>query len=209
MLLALAIYSPIKESKFIFASKDQVLLINLFQRITGLLAFTLLSIQILLGAYMEKLTDKLGGWVFKFHIFQGALIYLLIVVHPALYMFFLFKIKGVLDPFYIFSDLCILCSGNFEHLYNLGRISFWLLTVVVLAGKLRNEIFLRKYWRGLHALNYLAFYLLAIHSKILGRDIRTIPFKYIFVFAIILVSLTVLNRISSKIFKLPGFLYKD
>ena len=67
-----------------------VILTNLIQRFLGLAAFTLLFIQLISGAFMDKLTKKFGGRVFKFHIFEGILIYCLAVLHPLV-----FKIGGI------------------------------------------------------------------------------------------------------------------
>ena len=202
LLLVLAVISPIKEFKFVLASKNQVLLIGLFQRILGLLAFTLLFIQIFLGAFMGRLTEKLGEWVFNFHLFNGKLLYTLILLHPAFYMLYLFKIKGVLDPFYIYSDLCVLCKGNLEHFYNFGRVAFWLITAGIIAAVFRaSDPFLKKNWRKFHILNYFAFFLIAIHSKVLGTDISTTPFKWIYLFGIATVSLSLVVKYILPLFK--------
>lgn len=202
LLLVLAVISPIKEFKFVLASKNQVLLIGLFQRILGLLAFTLLFIQIFLGAFMGRLTEKLGEWVFNFHLFNGKLLYTLILLHPAFYMLYLFKIKGVLDPFYIYSDLCVLCKGNLEHFYNFGRVAFWLITAGIIAAVFRaSDPFLKKNWRKFHILNYFAFFLIAIHSKVLGTDISTTPFKWIYLFGIVTVSLSLVVKYILPLFK--------
>ena len=195
LLIVLSVISPVKEFKFVLASKNQVLLIGLFQRILGLLAFTLLFIQIFLGAFMGRLTEKLGEWVFNFHLFNGKLLYTLILLHPALYMLYLFKIKGVLDPFYIYSDLCVLCKGNFEHFYNLGRVALWLITAGIIAAVFRaSHPFLKKNWHKFHLLNYFAFFLIAIHSKVLGTDISTTPFKWIYLFGVATVSLSLVVK---------------
>ena len=190
LLIVLSVISPVKEFKFVLASKNQVLLIGLFQRILGLLAFTLLFIQIFLGAFMGRLTEKLGEWVFNFHLFNGKLLYTLILLHPALYMLYLFKIKGVLDPFYIYSDLCVLCKGNLEHFYNFGRVAFWLITAGIIAAVFRGaDPFMKKNWRKFHILNYFAFFLIVVHSKALGTDVAVAPFNWIFWIGIVTVTL--------------------
>ena len=202
LLIVLSVISPVKEFKFVLASKNQVLLIGLFQRILGLLAFTLLFIQIFLGAFMGRLTEKLGEWVFNFHLFNGKLLYTLILLHPALYMLYLFKIKGVLDPFYIYSDLCVLCKGNFEHFYNLGRVALWLITAGIIAAVFRaSDPFLKKNWRKFHLLNYFAFFLVAAHAKVLGTDVSTTPFKWIYLFGIATVSLSLSVKYILPLFK--------
>ncbi len=202
LLIVLSVISPVKEFKFIIASKNQILLINLFQRIVGLMAFTLLFIQIFLGAFMVKLTDKLGGWVFGFHIFNGKLLYFLVLLHPAMYMAYLFKIKGVLDPFYVYTDLCVLCKGNLEHFYNFGRIALWLITAGIVAVIFRgSDPFLKKNWRKFHLLNYLAFFLVAIHLRGVGTDAVVMPFYAFYWFSLLSVLLFAGRRFRQELKK--------
>ena len=125
-----------------------ITMLGTIQRILGLTAFCLLFSQIVIGFFMDTLSRKLGDWVFKFHIFEGMLAYFLILLHP-------WALK--LDPFYIFTDFCVLCSSKLELFYTFGRVSFWLVTVVVIAG-------LFKSWRKWHILSYLAFLVISIHS---------------------------------------------
>jgi len=177
-LLVLSVVSPIKDIKIVLASKNPALLINLLQRFFGLLAFTLLFIQIFLGSYMGKLKDIFGGWIFNFHLFNGAIFYTLVLAHPAMYMMYLYKIKGVLDPFYVYTDLCVLCKGNLEHFYNFGRIALWLITAGIIAVIFRGSgTFMKKNWRKFHILNYLAFFLVAIHLRKVGTDALAMPFS--------------------------------
>jgi len=202
LLIVLSVISPIKEFKFVLASKNQVLLIGLFQRILGLMAFTLLFIQIFLGIFMERLEEKLGKWVFNFHLFNGGLVYLLILLHPAFYMLFLFKIKGVLDPFYIYSGLCVLCTGNLEHFINFGRVALWLITAGIIAAVFRaSDQFLKKNWRKFHLLNYFAFFLIAVHAKVLGTDVSITPFKWIYLFGVTTVVFSLIVKYIRPLFR--------
>jgi len=144
---------------------------------------------------MDKLSNKLGRWVFSFHIFNGILLYALVLLHPAFYMLFLYKLKGVLNPFYIYSDLCVLCTGNLEHFINFGRVALWLITAGIIAAVFRaSGPFLKKYWRKFHLLNYFAFFLIAIHSKVLGTDVSITPFKWIYFFGIATAAFTLVVK---------------
>ena len=154
------------------ALSEQKLLINFLQRFVGLLAFTLLFWQIILGAFMEKWIEKLGGWIFKFHVTEGAIAYALVILHPLLFILFNFKAFGKLDPFYVFTDICLLCPNKLELFYTLGRISFWLVTVAVIVAKFRTWGWLRIYWRKFHILNYIGFLLAALHGGMVGTDLR-------------------------------------
>jgi len=131
-----------------------------------------------------------------FHHFLSIAILFLIVLHPLLYVLFLFKIKGVLDPFYVFSDLCLLCKGNFEYFYNFGRIALWLIVFSIFVMLFKNSSqFLKKYAGKLHRLNYLAFYLVALHAKFLGTDVSVSPFKWVYWGGIVLVTATLIIKL--------------
>lgn len=145
---------------------------------------------------MDKLSNKLGRWVLSFHIFNGILLYALVLLHPAFYMLFLYKLKGVLNPFYIYSDLCVLCQGNLEHFYNLGRVAFWLITAGIIAAIFRSSgSFLRKNWRKFHILNYLAFLFVSAHAITIGTDSRSPLFLIYF----ILLQIVVIGSIFKKL----------
>lgn len=194
-ILSIGPITILKVTPFQVATKQSTFLINFFQRITGLALFSLLTIQITLGVLMSKLTERLGGWIFKFHILEGVFIYSLILLHPLLFVLYNFKIKGVIDPFYVFTDLCVLCKGNLEYFYNFGRIAFWLLTVGVLAGVMRTQPWLQKHWRKFHVLNYVAFFSVIFHSFKVGSDTLSKPFIYFYWFAMAWISILVIYRI--------------
>ncbi|HJY98925.1 MAG TPA: hypothetical protein VJ227_04380 [Patescibacteria group bacterium] len=172
-----------------------VLLANLAQRVLGLLVFVLLFSQLMIGANMHWFIDKLGAWVFKFHIVEGVTIYTLVVLHTIGFLLFnYFSGKGF-DPFYVFLGFCILCENATELLYTLGRISFWLLTIAVFAGLLRTATpFLRIHWRKFHVLNYLVFLLVGVHGFFVGTDFRTMPFFIVGAGAYLFVLMIVIKR---------------
>lgn len=158
--------------------------INVFQRLVGLTLFVLITAQIALGAYMAKLTDLLGGKIFRFHITEGIISYILMFVHPILG-----SLLGI-------SLLPIFTRG--ELLYNLGRFAFILFTIAILAGLLRTKPFLVKHWRKFHILNYAAYSLIAVHSWFVGTDTRHFPFVIFYFTSVAVVSVTV----AIKIYKL-------
>jgi predicted ferric reductase len=170
------------------------LLINILQRIIGLLAFSLLFMQIILGAFMQKWIEKLGTWVLKFHIIQGVIVYILILAHPFLFVIYNFKIRGLIDPFYVFTDICLLCPRSYELYYSFGRIAFWLMSFAILAAIIKSEVWWRENWRKFHILNYFAFFLIAAHAWFLGTDIASTSFIYVFWFGIIAVIYTILRK---------------
>ncbi len=179
VLVSLGPIAVFQNTSIALMVKNPTVMMNVLQRIFGLLAFTMLFVQIILGAFMFRLTEKFGGWIFKFHIFQGILIYFLIILHPlSMVLFKYFAHKGI-DPFYVFTDICVLCSNKFELFFTLGRISFWLFTLSVFAGLFRTATpWLRNNWKKVHVLNYLSFILIALHSLFVGTDIGTFPFSW-------------------------------
>ena len=81
-LVSLGFYTILKTVILPTVFSDYSLTLNFLERITGVFIFTLLFIQIILGAYMGKLINKFGSWIFKIHTIQGPFIYLLAIIHP-------------------------------------------------------------------------------------------------------------------------------
>jgi hypothetical protein len=174
---------------------NTLLIVNLIQRLAGLLAFTLIFWQIVLGAFMEKWEKYLGNWVFKFHLTQGAIAYSLIFLHPISLLFFIFIARGVIDPFYIFTDFCVLCQTKPELYYTFGRISFWLVSAAILAATVRKLPWWRQNWRKFHILNYLVFFLIGVHAWFIGSDTSNFPFVIFFLATIPMVSVIAISKI--------------
>jgi predicted ferric reductase len=175
-LLALAFRSPVTISNFV-------------QRVLGLTAFTLMFVQLLLGAFMFRLVEKFGGWVFKFHLFEGIIIYSLALLHPIALMFFNHYIGIGWDPYRVFINACFICQAPTEFYYTLGIVSFWLLTMTVLAADFRAATpWFRVNWRKLHVFNYVVFLLVGLHGFLLGTDFQVQPF---YTFAIIAYAIVV------------------
>lgn len=129
---------------------------------------------------MPYWTQKLGGWIFNFHVLEGITIYLLILGHPIFFMGYRYMIGQGFDPFYIFISVCALCKTKLDTYYNLGRIGFWFVTLAVGAGLFRTATpFMRMHWRKFHILNYFAFIIIGVHSLMLGSDVGTPPFSYV------------------------------
>lgn len=154
------------------------LMFNFLQRSSGLIIFTLLPIQIILGSFMRRLTERFGSWVFWVHITQAMLVYSLILFHPVFHLLLLWKSTGTLDPFYIFTDFCLICETKQELYLTAGRIAFFLFTFAYFAGKFRTIETLRKHWKKLHILNFFAFFLVAFHAKKLGSDIHSVYYYW-------------------------------
>jgi predicted ferric reductase len=177
VLLILVPITVFKTTPLVMVTKYPVTISNFLQRSLGLTLFILLFVQIIIGAFMSKLTNKLGGWLFNFHVFEGKLIYFLAFLHPVFFVLFNYYVGAKLDPYAAFINVCVLCKYPIDYYYTLGRISFWLLTVAVFAAVFRNStVWLKKNWRNLHVINYVVFLLVGAHGFLLGTDFRIMPF---------------------------------
>lgn len=178
-------------------------IINLLQRITGLTAFVLLFIQIVLGSNMDFWRAKFGSIALKIHITNGLLAYFFILLHPTLMIAFRYFLYGKIDPYYVFTDFCVLCEKPYDYYINFGRLALLSVTIAVFAGLFRGaNLWMRKNWRKLHILNYLAFYFVSIHSYNIGADSSTKLFIYTFWFFQIVVLCIILSKLRQLLLKL-------
>jgi len=183
-------YTIIKNSRLDLVFSSPGLTIVFFQRMTGVLAFILFFLQIVLGANMPKLKQILGDWLFEFHGIEGLFTFFLFLLHPILYLLYYRSLYHVIDPFYVFTQVCLICKKT-EIIYSLGRVSFWLGGLAVVAALFRDAPgWLSKNWRKIHIINYLVFFLMAIHGWFADSDFHLSPLKFIYWFSIIVVILT-------------------
>lgn len=164
-------------------------IVNLLQRITGITALFLITLHIYLGSSKKFL---------KFHMWNGILAYTFILIHPLLLIVYKYLYISKIDPFYVFTDVCLLCDGKYEYLINFGRLAFYFLTIGVLASYFRNiNDWLKINWRKLHILNYFAFYFVSIHSYNIGTDATTKLFLIFFWACQVIVATVIIKKIKS------------
>ena len=168
---------------------NNLVLLNVFQRITGLTAFSLLFFQIMLGACMDRWIQILGARAYRAHIFQGIISYGFVLIHPIFYFVISFEASGILPWL---PDLSTYQGVGLTY----ARIAFFLITLSVIASYFRTQPFFRRNWRAFHMINYFSFFLVAMHAYRVGSDIKTIPFSIIFWVYVLIVSLTVLFKIN-------------
>lgn len=163
----------------IFATQTST--ISFFQRLVGLLLFSLIFTQIVIGSNMPKFIELFSGKIFRFHVVEGIVAYSLMILHPILG-----SLNGVsLLPVFV----------RYELLYNLGRFAFVLFTLAVFAALLRTQPFLTRHWRKFHILNYVAFYLIAIHSYFVGSDTKSLPFVIFWWMAVVVITLLIIKKL--------------
>jgi len=202
IILALLFIRPIFNNVFTFYVAGQssltLVVLDLIQRVSGALAFLILFVQILVGAYPKKFAFFLGKAEKKLHFRQGKIIYFLVLLHLGSFLLFNFVSKRIFDPFYVLTDFCLLCQTKEELFYSFGRFGFWLLTLTTIAAFLREKDWWRENWRYFHLFNYFLFFLIASHALFIGRDFSRSG--YLFYLALVLTAvifLTVLEKFFS------------
>lgn len=167
---------------------NRILIANLIQRFLGMTIFGMLAFQII---FREKIN-------ILFHKLNGGLIYTLVFLHPAMWIVWNFYLKGNIDIYYPFVDVCGLCKGFGEYFINFGRFGFWSITfavgAVILVYFVKDK-WLSKNWRNFHILNYFAFYFVSIHAIGIGTDTRHPLFLALFAISHVLVAVIIVKKL--------------
>ena len=197
LFFAFPIYVIFKNPLFV-PSLRLTTIFNFLLRYSALVALVFLSIEIFIGAFKNSLVNKFGQGVSKFHTINGTLTYILIFLHPLSLFIGRFLERRVIDPFFVYSDFCVICETRPELYLSLGRFAFWLVSFAFLAALLRSKGWWKDNWKYLHTLNYLVFALVAFHAWKIGSDIH----QYVFIFAYFGALLLVVASILYKVFLL-------
>lgn len=123
--------------------------INLVQRTVSLIALGLLAVQISLNTNKKLFT---------------FFMYLFVLIQPFFIILARYIFNSDLDPFYMFTDLCVLCGNKAEFTVNFLRIAFYSVTLAVFVPIIKNyDNFLKKYWKYSEVFYYVGFYALSIY----------------------------------------------
>lgn len=140
---------------------------RIFQ-LLGLTAFTLITIQIVLGAGMNLWERLYGPRFWIFHRYEGIFALLLALSHPFVLGRSL-SLQG--------SSISEFLGGHPQiNFILLGELGLFLLLVTVSTAYLAlvfKQPSLKAVWHKLHLANYLIFALIWIHSWNVGSDPRT------------------------------------
>jgi len=172
---------------------SNLVLLNTFQRLTGTMAFSLIFMQIMIGSNMDKFVQILGSKAYRIHIVQGLLVYATAFSHPIFESLIVFTVsRKVADAFFV-----VIPSLNTQRdiLLTFGKMGLALLTIGVVAAYFRTKPVFRKYWRYFHYFNYVVFFLIAFHARV-GTDLGSLPFDSFYWAAIVIVSLTLMYKLS-------------
>ncbi len=196
--LLLALFIEFEDTpRAVLTGKSPLTIVSFIQKLAGIWAFVMMSFQVPIGAFMDNLEKRLGDWVYKFHLTEGAIIYSLVLTHVLSYMLFLFIATKVLAIFYIFTDFCLLCKTRQELFYTFGRIAFWFVSIAVMAAVLRKKPWWKNNWRYFHRLNYIVYPLIATHTFFIGSDTKNPLFIGIFVLGVGFYAITVIIKTKS------------
>ena len=193
ILLVLPFIVVLNSTPLFFSSKNALVTTNVFQRITGLVALSLIFTLIMLGAFLSKWEQIIGAKAYKIHTTLGLMSYGFILIHPFLNSLLTFQITNSFGA--VLADIFVEAKSKNGVLLVFGRIALILLTIGVTAGYFRTKPFFRKNWKIFHILNYLAFILVAIHSKGLGSDINSFPYNYLYWIFVICVFITLVYKL--------------
>ncbi len=141
--------------------------INLIQRTAAIIALGLLSLQI-----YTKSSKKIFTYF----------MYLFIFVQPILVVLSRYIFNSDLDPFYMYTDLCVLCDGRGEFIINFLRISFYTVSIAVFIPVFKDwNKFIKSYYNEVSTVAYYAgFYTLAIYLYLSGPLVKSELFNLYF-----------------------------
>lgn len=176
-LLLVSVFTLLRYIPLAFVTSTPIGLIKFIKIGFGLLGFSFLFLQIVLGEYLCELSEKLGKWVFKFHFVGSILTYLIIFLHALLFMAIKYFDGSGIDPYLAFVSACVICKNPADFYKSVGMVSFWFLTAFTVIFTFKGPFgWFEKHMGKLHVFNYLAFFLAGIHIFVLGTTFRFQPF---------------------------------
>jgi DMSO/TMAO reductase YedYZ heme-binding membrane subunit len=127
-------------------------------RAAGLLGYIALFLAILSHEYMKDMRQLYGRPYLVIHHWLARVGLLLALLHPIL-MAWLSKDPSAFIPQFGSVRLFLMLGG---------RPALYLILIAVAAGFLRASI--KSFWKYLHWLNYVAFFLIFVHAWLLGTN---------------------------------------
>jgi predicted ferric reductase len=161
-------------------------------RLLGLLALLNVIVQVLLGSFRLFFIQRFNAnFIVKFHNYLGLTTLIISLIHVIYHLFFT---TGFFNPLILASGLGI----------NLGVIALYFMLVTVITSDLKfffNVNINQKVWRLIHLLNYSLFPLLLAHSYYLSALLANSLMFYFFLACLIIVTISALYRIKTKLLK--------
>jgi len=141
---------------------------NFFVRFFALTGFYFLSVSVLLTPFVREIYQLFGKPFQSIHHYFGAIGLAGATLHPVI-----FAVEE--------SDLSVFVPDFSEWIvfWELaGRPAFFVIYIAVVGAFLRSKM--RKYWRSLHSLMYLALIFIFFHGYLIGTDFDNLGVLIIF-----------------------------
>lgn len=143
-------------------------------RFGALFGFTSMFVATMMTPFAVQLYKIFGKAFVKIHHIYSITGLVLITVHPVAFAIFRLDITVFLPDF-----------SSWYGFWSLGgRLALILIYIAVLGALLRKIT--TKYWRFIHALNYIALFLAYVHGVLIGTDFQNLGILIIFTIMIIL-----------------------
>ena len=141
----------------------------------GLLAMTMLTVNILLGLLLSTRYNPVKQWphrkipIFAIHNWNGYLALAVALVHPLILMFADEKVR------FRFIDIVYPVNSPVQPNYNvLGAIALYLLIFVTVTTYFRPQLGNRR-WKKLHFVTYALAFVFYAHSIVTNPDLKNVP----------------------------------
>lgn len=140
--------------------------------LVGLYAFTLVWLQLMIGANMDLLR-RVYSWIESWHRKEGVFVFLFAWTHPILLLI------GVGPTVYLARTFV---TPQLVPFVWLGYFQLTLINLTVITALLRKKTWLKRHWHTIHYLNYITFTSIWIHSWFIGSDVQYSPLRYVWMF---------------------------
>ncbi len=171
--IALWIYSVGDVSDYFGADVPQGQLLYVISKLLGLIAITLVGLQVTLVHLRQYAWFKRVSWSKQSHKILGLTLFIAVCLHVGLFV----SAASLRSGHVALGPLSIrLSQGFYDQMISLGAMAFYLMVVVVILGMLifrsRKYIALKR-WHGVLVL--LATTLAMVHSVSVGSETRSAP----------------------------------
>lgn len=172
VLAPIWIFFSLRGGLSILQVSDYGQLASILYPLDGLMAFSFVAMQALIGSNMLRLR-LIFKRIMNFHRLQGVLALFFILLHPAM----------IITTFGLGNTLSRNVVAPEQEIYILLAqvalvIVLTTISTAIIAWKLQK---LPGTWRQIHKLNYLVFPLAWTHSWFVGSDVQTTNLKYLWI----------------------------
>ena len=147
---------------------------NFVIRFGAIFGFTSMFIATMMTPFVVQLYKIFGKPFIKMHHIYSITGLILVTIHPIAFAIFRLDITVFIPDF-----------NSWYGFWSLGgRLALILIYIAVIGAVLRKKI--KKNWRIIHILNYVALFLAYVHGVLIGTDFQNIGILIIFTIMIVL-----------------------